>query len=119
MPIQTGKRRSSRTAAPSGHMMGSGRWRLFFEDLPHEPDDQAGTGDRKNDACDPAAAHAEQVSDQPADDAAGNAEEHVPEDALGVAFHDDIGDVSADTADDQFDDQFDQHVPSLLSQMDW
>ena len=60
----------------------------LFGKLPGEPNDQAGAGDREDDAGDPAVSDSDQVSQESADDAADDAQERVPQESFGLAVHD-------------------------------
>jgi len=75
--------------------------RRLLGDLSDDPYDQAGPGDRENDAGNPASADADQVAQKSADKSADHAEHCIPKKALGTARHDFVGGKSAHGSDTQ------------------
>ena len=61
--------------------------RRLFENFTANPQDQAGSGDRKQDAGEPAPADSEKASEITANDAADETKHHIPENPFGSARH--------------------------------
>ena len=84
-------------------------WFDLFSEFPGTPDDQAGSADRKEDAGDPAAADADQVTQESADETADNTEQRVAQKTLGTVIHELIGSKSGNGTDAQGNQQTNQH----------
>ena len=83
--------------------------KLLLEELPVEPDNKACAAYSQDDAGDPASAEPKKVSDESADEAADYTQDHVHEQAVILALHDAVGDISVDCAEDDLNYKFDKH----------